>query len=485
MRSAGGWNRRWKPLDDAAKRGQEDTASWVVLQELEIGLSRVAGELGREAEQPEPEALGLGAAPGTGKSGGAERMQDLVGKDTQAPEEGVAVEVIDGGASQTELAEFGDALFDDGSLVVASPGGEGMDALDVGEDMRGEGHLVGIELQEVLALKGSAGLEGEEPCTPEGSRGGPELEGREDGLALGRTTPGRLVVLKPSVGGDLEEVVDLQTLESLDHGLAEEALVQTHGDVLDAESLEAAHEGRDPGFGSLSGVGVAGSPEHAEAVASALQIGQQGMMGGASPLLGVETSLSTGLLEPIAHDHRGVEDERLGLRRTPCRRPPPTHHVPEEFVEQGHEHGAGPTKPAAEDRGVGYPDPAEQASDAPALEQGKVVEDTAAIEQEHDPHLDHETRPEEPSNPSCALVDHRAEAESVPESPDEDQSAPVRQIAGAVAQAERRGGALYVGPGIDTMVAHRLGASLLWVTSRQKSPQRKASGGVFHVHTTV
>lgn len=47
----------------------------------------------------------------------------LVGKDTEAPEEGVAAEVIDGGASQAELAEFGDALFDDRSLVVAAPGG--------------------------------------------------------------------------------------------------------------------------------------------------------------------------------------------------------------------------------------------------------------------------------------------------------------------------------------------------------------------------
>ncbi len=402
--SAGGWNRGWKPVEEATKRGEEDTGSRVVLQELEVGLSRVTGEFGGEAEQPEPEALGLGATPGTGEGGGTERMQHLVGKDAQAPEEGVAVEVIDGGASQAQLAEFGDALFDDGSLVVTAPGGEGMDALDVGEDMSGEGHLVGIELEEVLTFKGPAGLEGEQACAPEGSRGGPELKARKDGLPLGRTTPGRLVVLKPSVGGDLEEVVDLQTVEGLDHGLAEEALVQTHGDVLDAESLEAAHQGRDPGFGSMSGVGVAGSPEHAEAVASALQVGQQGMMGGASPLLGVETPLGTGLLEPIAHDHRGVEDERFALRRTPCRRPPPTHHVPEQLVEQGHEHGAGTTKPPTEDGGVGYPDPAEQASDAPALEQGKVIEDTAAIEQEHDPYLDHETRPEKPSRPKFLLT---------------------------------------------------------------------------------
>lgn len=485
MTSACAWNRRRKALDEATKGGEEDTASGVVFQELEIGFSRMACEPGGDAKQPEPEALGLGPTPGTGESGGTERMQDLVGKDAQAPEEGVAVEVIDGGASQTELAEFGDALFNDRSLVVAAPGGEGMDPLDIGEDVGGEGHLVGIELEEVLAFKGLAGLEGEQACAPEGSRGGPELEAREDGLPLGRATPGRLVVLKPSVGGDLEQVVDLESFEGSDHGLAEEALVQTHGDVLDAESLEAAHEGLDPGFGSMGGVGVAGSPEHAEAVASALQVGQQGMMGGASPFLGVESPLSAGLLEPIAHDHRGVEDEGFGGGRTASRRPAPTHDVPEQLIEEGHEHGAGPTEPTTEDRGVGNPDPAEQASDVPALQQGQIVEDAATVEQEHHPHLDHETRAEEPSHLWYGPVDHRAEVEGVPESPDEDQSTPVRQVAGAVAQAERGGGALYVGPRIDTMVAHRLGAFPLWVTSAEKSLQRKASGGVFHAHPTL
>jgi len=46
-----------------------------------------------------------------------------------------------------ELAELGDPLLDDGPPVVEPPGGEPVDAFDVGEHVSSERYLVGIELK--------------------------------------------------------------------------------------------------------------------------------------------------------------------------------------------------------------------------------------------------------------------------------------------------------------------------------------------------
>ena len=112
-------------MDETPQSGQEEVPSRVVLQELEVGLMGIAGELGGQSGQPKPKALGLGPTPGTEEGGGAKRMKHLVGKDAEAPQEGVAVEAIGGGASQAELAQFAYALLDEGSLAIAAPCGEG------------------------------------------------------------------------------------------------------------------------------------------------------------------------------------------------------------------------------------------------------------------------------------------------------------------------------------------------------------------------
>jgi hypothetical protein len=58
-----------------------------------------------------------------------------------------------------------------------------------------------------------------------------------------------------------------------------------------------------------------------------------------------------------------------------------------------------------------------------------------------------------------AAVDPFAQPEPIPELPDQDQTASVRQIPSAVSQAKRSRIALYMGPRSNTMIPHRLGVS--------------------------
>lgn len=76
---------------DGGRRG--GSAVGIVLEELEIGLSGVVGELAGQAEEPEAKPLGLGPAPAAGQGHGTERMQQLVGERAHAPEQSVAPEV--------------------------------------------------------------------------------------------------------------------------------------------------------------------------------------------------------------------------------------------------------------------------------------------------------------------------------------------------------------------------------------------------------
>src|SRR5690606_26034599 len=73
-----------------------------------------------------------------------------------------------------------------------------------------------------------------------------------------------------------------------------------------------------------------------------------------------------------------------------------------------------------------------------------------------------------------------ADPERIPGAAKKQKSGPIRQFSGAVAQPERGSRALHMRARGDNVVAHRLGASGCRVTSWQKSPQRKASGGVLH-----
>ena len=88
-------------------------------------------------------------------------MQDLVGEHTEAPEQGVALEVVDGGVAEGELAQLFDTLLDDSALVVASPGGDGVNALAVGEHMMAQAHLLLVETVHVFPLERPPGRDGE------------------------------------------------------------------------------------------------------------------------------------------------------------------------------------------------------------------------------------------------------------------------------------------------------------------------------------
>lgn len=61
----------WGEPAETAQRDEQTRPSRLAVQELQVGLSGVAGELGRQTEEPEAEALGLGRSPGAGKRRGA------------------------------------------------------------------------------------------------------------------------------------------------------------------------------------------------------------------------------------------------------------------------------------------------------------------------------------------------------------------------------------------------------------------------------
>ena len=201
-----GWEWRRESGGEASESEQDMGSGGIVTEQLDVELAAVAGELGGQAEEPKPEAVGLGRAPGSGEGRGPDRVQELVGDGPQDPEESIAVEVIDGGGPCSELAEFLDPLFDDSTPVVAAPGGEGVDAFDVGEQVSAHENLVGVELEGVVvACERMACLEREKTDAPHTAGGGPELTAGEDVLPLARAAPGLLMVRKPLVGRDLEQ----------------------------------------------------------------------------------------------------------------------------------------------------------------------------------------------------------------------------------------------------------------------------------------
>ena len=94
-------------------------------------------------------------------------MQGLVSHDGETPQEGIAPEVVHGGLTGRELGELLDPLLHHGTVVVATPGGQSLDALDVGQHVRLELDIVGIELQHSPGLDRLSGLDREETHIPE------------------------------------------------------------------------------------------------------------------------------------------------------------------------------------------------------------------------------------------------------------------------------------------------------------------------------
>ena len=240
------------------------------------------------------------------------------------------------------------------------------------------------------------------------------------------------MVGKPAVGRELEQETDIEIIEGLYHGPAEEALVETHGDGLDPHRAQASHQVGDPRLGPRGGVGVARAPTDAHAVSRLLNEGQKRMVRRAAGPVGVVAPLGARLLQSVAYADGGVEGQRQRPGYAPLPSPALAHDVPQEFVEEGHERLACTAQPASERGGVGQASPAEQASNAASVQERQVVEHASTVEQKHDPHLDHQAGTEEAGKLFAPTVDPRAQAQAVPQIPDQDQPTSVAQLPGAV-----------------------------------------------------
>ncbi|MDQ3696789.1 MAG: hypothetical protein M3373_02015 [Gemmatimonadota bacterium] len=90
----------------------------------------------------------------------------------------------------------------------------------------------------------------------------------------------------------------------------------------------------------------------------------------------------------------------------------------------------------------------------------QVVHDAAAVDEKHEPNLDEERRTIAAPHGRRMLVDALAEPEPVPYTAYEHQAAAVGQIVRVMPEPKRRGVPLHLRARWDTMMTHRLGASL-------------------------
>jgi hypothetical protein len=121
-----GRSRRGPELGGPPERLEKEGPDRLVADELDVLLSGVAGQLGREPEEPGPDPVRLSPPPASLECGGPKEVEELIGHGRQLPEQGVAPQVVHGGTAGTELGEFLDPLLHDGAVVVEAPGGEGV-----------------------------------------------------------------------------------------------------------------------------------------------------------------------------------------------------------------------------------------------------------------------------------------------------------------------------------------------------------------------
>jgi hypothetical protein len=475
---------QWRAISQSPECFQEEQSSRILAEQLDIVLPRVSGELGRHAKQPRPEPFGLSRPPATRQGCGSDEVQELVGQGVERPEQGIAFEVIDGGLAGGELAQLLDPLLDEGALVVEPPGADGVDPLQIGQHMGALGDLVGVEFEGLFGGQGPTGLERKQSAAPERARGGPGLGAREDPFATLRAAPGALVIAQPAVMGDLEKEMHIELEERLHHRAAEEALVEPHGNLLHAGGAKPAHQEAQPFFGARSGVGTAGAPAHAQAVARLLEEGQEGMVRRPARLLRIVALLGSRLLIAITDRDGGVQDQGE-LARDPDQGPARQNEPPNELVGDRDQGRGRAAQPPPEGGGVGNADPAEDAPHAPAFQQRQIVHDPSAVEEQGHPELDHEAGTEAAGHMRRPPVDPRAEMKCVPQASKKEKSGAVGQAAGAVTEPERSTITLNLRPGFDTMVSHRLGVLRRETLLPGKSLQRMASGGVLHPQFTL
>ena len=88
------------------------------------------------AQQAQPDAARLHGAPAAAEEVRAQDVEELVGEHGEAPQQGVAAEVVHRGAAGRELAQLLDPLLDDRARVVGAPRLDGADAPDI--DVQGK-----------------------------------------------------------------------------------------------------------------------------------------------------------------------------------------------------------------------------------------------------------------------------------------------------------------------------------------------------------
>ena len=394
-------------------------------------------QLRGQPEEPQAEPLGLRPPPGPGEMVLAQRVQRLVRHGGQTPQQGVAAHIVHRCPARRELGHLLDSLLDHRARVVAAPRRQGVDAADVGEHVGLAEDLVGVDRQRSVGLQGPGGLDRQQPRAPELPRRRPQVLARRHRLAFGRVPPGAPVPGQPSVTRHLEQERHAQAIERPHHPPAEEALVEAHRDVLHSRASQAPHEILDPLRRPVGRVGAASPPAHAKAVAGLPHEDQERMMRRTAPLLRVVAHLRPGLLLSVAHHHGRVDDQRQPLRGPARERPAPPDHVPQQRVEERNHALGHPPQPAPEGRGVRHPHPAEDPAHAPPVEQRQVVHHAAAVEQQDDPRLDHQRRPEEALLLPRPAIDPAAQPEPVEQLADQDQPPAVREVLRAVADTQR------------------------------------------------
>ena len=182
------------------------------------------------------------------------------------------------------------------------------------------------------------------------------------------------------------------------------------------------------------------------------------MMRGTAPLLRIVAHLPSGLLLPVAHHHGRVDHQRQPLRGPARERPAPPNHVPQQRVQERNHALGRPPQPAPEGRGVRHPHPPEDPAHAPLIEQRQVVHHAAAVEQQDQPRLNHQRRSEEALLLPRPGVHPAGQSQPVEQLADQNQAAAVGEIPGAVPDAQRASGTLYMGPASRMMMSHRPGA---------------------------
>lgn len=159
----------------------------LLVPELKLGLAGVTGNPARRPDVRVPQRLAADGAPRVRQRPEADRVEQLVREGTAASEQSVVLEVADSGPAHRELAEFLEATPDDRALVVGPPGGERVDAIQIGEDLRGLGDLVVVEIEGGLRVgQPSVALNRERSSAPERARAGPH---RRDSLEVPLASP--------------------------------------------------------------------------------------------------------------------------------------------------------------------------------------------------------------------------------------------------------------------------------------------------------